>query len=92
MTPETSTIADVEQHLSISDIAGKLRVSEDKVRRMFCDEAGVLKIGHPTLLAGRKYRRRYYTLRIPMSVFLRVVGRLQRPQPSPEPRQRRRSA
>jgi hypothetical protein len=90
---EQSSAADaIEQCLTVADIGGKLRLSDDTVRRLFAHEEGVLRVGHPTLLKGRKYRRRYYSLRIPLSVFLRVRDRLQRPQPGPEPRQSRRKS
>jgi hypothetical protein len=68
----------VEQCLTVTDISTKLRLSEDKVRRLFVDEVGVIKIGLPTRKVGRGYRRRYFTLRIPLSVFERVRDRLQR--------------
>jgi hypothetical protein len=66
----------VEQCLTVADIAGKLKLSEDATRRLFVGEPGVLRIGKPTRLVGRKYRRRYFVLRIPLSVFLRVQDRL----------------
>ena len=66
----------LEQCLTVADIASKLKLSEDAVRRLFSAEPGVLCIGHPTRLVGRKYRRRYMTLRIPISVFERVLDRL----------------
>jgi hypothetical protein len=66
----------IEQYLSVADISPKLRLSDDKVRRLFIGEPGVLKIGEPTRRVGRTYRRRYFTLRIPVSVFERVQDRL----------------
>ena len=75
-TPQTPGLDDIEQCLSPEQIAGKLGMSTDKVRRLFVDEDGVLHIGHPTLQKGRGYKRRYFTLRIPISVFLRVQDRL----------------
>jgi AraC-like DNA-binding protein len=66
----------IEEYLTVADIAQKLKLSEDSVRRLFADEEGVLRIGNGTRLVGRKYRRHYFTLRIPMSVFLRVQDRL----------------
>jgi len=65
-----------EQTLTVEDIAARWRFSTDKIRRMFENELGVLRVGHGTLRVGRKYRRRYYSLRIPISVFLRVQDRL----------------
>jgi hypothetical protein len=60
----------------LAEIAEKWKVSHDTVQRIFKDEPGVLKIGHPTLLKGRKYKGRRFTMRIPESVFLRVQNRL----------------
>lgn len=98
MTPEptprneqTPIVADeIEPTLTVAEIAGAWKKSADTVRRLFLDEPGVLRFGHGTLLAGRKYRRRYFSLRIPLSVFQRVEARLQRPRPSPERPLRRR--
>ena len=65
-----------EDVLTVAEIAVLLRLSKDTTRRIFLDEPGVLKIGQPTRLVGRKYRRRYFVLRIPTSVFERVRDRL----------------
>jgi hypothetical protein len=43
-----------------------------KIREIFVDEPGVIRLGHPAI--GR--RRQYYTLRIPQSVMERVFGRM----------------
>jgi hypothetical protein len=66
----------LEPHLTPGDIAKRWKISEDSVRRRFKDEPGVLKLGHPTRLIGRKYQRHYFALRIPMSVFKRVENAL----------------
>ena len=66
----------IEQCLTVADIAPKLKLSTDAVRRLFQDEAGVLKIGHETRRIGKQYRRHYFSLRIPVSVFQRVEDRL----------------
>jgi hypothetical protein len=96
----------IEQCLSVADIAGKLRISPRSVRRLFADEDGVLWLGHPTLVKGHGYKRRYFTLTVPVSVFNRVKDRLQKEKPRPslaprppkprqgsarKPRQRRRA-
>jgi hypothetical protein len=70
MTPE------IEQTFSLAEIAKKWRLSEDSVRRIFDVEPGVLRFGHETLKVGKKYRRRYFVLRVPASVFRRVEDRL----------------
>jgi len=76
MNPKPDKTPEIEPHLSVPYIAEKLDLGEDLVRRLFAEEPGVLHIGYPTRLVGRKYRRRYVTLRIPLSVFLRVRDRL----------------
>jgi hypothetical protein len=66
----------LEVHFTLAEIAEKWKLSHDTVQRVFKDEPGVLKLGHPSRLKGSKYQRRYFTLRIPESVFLRVQNRL----------------
>ena len=61
-----------EHHLTVRQVAAILNLSDDKVRRMFQDEPGVLVIGDP----GMKSKRKYTTLRIPESVLNRVLRRL----------------
>ncbi len=61
-----------ERHLTVRQVAAILNLSDDKVRRMFQDEPGVLVIGDQTT----KSKRRYTTLRIPESVLQRVLKRL----------------
>ena len=70
---------------TVSEISIKWKRSEDVVRRIFANEPGVLRFGHPTLLKGRKYQRRYFSLRIPRDLFLRVRDRLQQPVPTQRP-------
>ena len=73
----------IEQCLTVGDISTKLRLSDDTVRRMFEGEAGLLKVGHETQRIAKGYRRRYFTLRIPLSVYLRVQDRLQQREKKP---------
>jgi hypothetical protein len=70
--------ADIEQAFTVAEIAKKWHFSEDKVRRIFNQEDGVLRFGHETLRVGKKYRRRYYVIRVPLSVFRRVEDRLRK--------------
>jgi hypothetical protein len=56
---------------TVAEIAEKLKLDTDTVRRLFNREPGVLVICFPT--AGK---RTYRTLRIPASVFTRVLTRL----------------
>jgi hypothetical protein len=62
-----------EQLLTLVDVAERLKVNEDTVRKLFMNEPGVVVICFP-----RKGKRVYRTLRIPESVFDRVVRRLTR--------------
>ena len=57
--------------LTVADVAQRLNVDTDTVRRLFGNEPGVIVIAFP-----RKGRRTYRTLRIPEAVFRRVVTRL----------------
>jgi hypothetical protein len=57
--------------LTVADVASRLNVKADTVRRLFGHEPGVIVICTP-----RKGRRVYRTLRIPEHVFRRVVMRM----------------
>ena len=60
-----------QQFLTIVEVAERLKVNEDTIRRLFLNEPGVIVICFP-----RKGKRVYRTLRIPESVFQRVLTRL----------------
>jgi len=60
-----------ERFLTVAEVAERLKVNDDTVRRLFANEPGVLVICFP-----RRGRRVYRTLRIPTSVFERVLTRL----------------
>lgn len=70
-TPPT-TSGPAERHYSVSEIASLWGMSKDTVRRLFCNEPGVLKLDN----RARGTKRRYTTLRIPQSVLERVHRRL----------------
>lgn len=55
---------------TLAEVAERLKVNDDTVRRMFISEPGVIVICFP-----RKGRRLYRTLRIPESVLERVIDR-----------------
>lgn len=59
--------------LTVADVAERLKVNDDTVRRMFLDEPGVIVLYRP-----RKGRRVYRTLRIPERVYQRVLTRFVR--------------
>jgi hypothetical protein len=70
-------VPDLERHLTVTEIAEQWNVSYSLVRRIFLGEPGVLKFGGPSRLVGHgKYKRRYFTLRVPESVLLAVQQRL----------------
>jgi len=58
-----------EQFYTVAEAAEILKVSTDKVTRMFENEPGVVDLGSPERLHKRQYR----VLRIPHSVFNRVL-------------------
>jgi hypothetical protein len=60
------------RYYSVKEIADLLNLSQDCVRKLFQNEPGVLVLGDQST----KYKRRYTTLRIPESVFCRVVRRM----------------
>jgi hypothetical protein len=60
------------QHYSPAELAEAWGVSVETVRSIFRGEPGVLKLGK----TGTRYRRSYYTLRIPQEVAERVHRRL----------------
>jgi transcriptional regulator GlxA family with amidase domain len=56
--------------LTVRDVAERLKMNEDTVRRLFMNEPGVVVICFP-----KRGRRIYRTLRIPEAVLLRVLTR-----------------
>ena len=59
-----------ETYLTVTEVAVRLKINDDTVRRLFLNERGVIVICFP-----RRGRRVYRTLRIPESVFQRVLTR-----------------
>jgi hypothetical protein len=62
----------LEKHFSPAELAGLWGVSVETIRSLFRNEPGVLKIGRQ----GTKYRRGYFTMKIPLEVVTRVHRRL----------------
>jgi hypothetical protein len=60
----------IESVFTVAEVAERLKVDQDTVRRMFIHEPGVIVICFP-----RKGRRTYRTVRIPEAVLHRVVAR-----------------
>jgi len=54
------------------ELARSRKLHPATIRKLFVDEPGVLRLGHP----ARGGRRQYFTLRIPESVAQRVFGRM----------------
>jgi len=63
-----------ERHYTIPEIAKLWKLSDDKVRLMFRDLPGVVKIGTPE----RCHKRGYVTLRVPESVLQKVHADLRK--------------
>lgn len=61
---------EVEILLTVAEVADRLKVNEETVRKLFLNEPDVVVICFP-----RRGRRVYRTLRIPETVFTRVVTR-----------------
>jgi hypothetical protein len=58
-----------EQFYTVVEAAEILKVSRDTITKMFEDQPGVVDLGSPE----RLHKRRYRVLRIPHSVFNRVL-------------------
>jgi hypothetical protein len=66
----------LEKHYSVTDLAQLWSLSEKTIRRIFVNEPGVVKWGHQE----QRFKRGYFTLRIPESVIQRVHRRLTQPE------------
>lgn len=68
-----------EKHYSPSELANAWDLSADTIRALFENESGVLIVGDAK---GTRKKRRYRTIKIPLSVAVRVKNRLSaRPAP-----------
>ncbi len=67
-----------ERHYSVAELAELWNLGPDAIRRLFRDVPGVIALGHSSKLVGRKYKRRYYTIRIPESVAIAVYEQLRK--------------
>ena len=65
----------LEPHYTVPQLAENWHLAPGTVRRMFENEAGVMKLGHETQKKGRTYVRHYSKMRIPESVLERVKAR-----------------
>lgn len=62
----------LERHYDVQQVAEMWNVSASTVRELFQDESGVVKIGG----AETRFKRKWFTLRIPESAVIRVHERL----------------
>jgi hypothetical protein len=62
----------LEKHYSVSEVAELWGLGPDKVRAMFRNVPGVLKIGNKE----KRFQRGYISLRIPESVLQKVHAEL----------------
>jgi hypothetical protein len=62
-----------ETFLTVAEVAERLKLNTETVRRLFLSEPGVVVICFP-----RRGRRVYRTLRIPEGIFQRVLTRFTR--------------
>ena len=69
---EKAGMVATERHYSVPEVAKMWKLSDEKVREIFRNEPGVLKLNCPETLR----KRGYCTLRIPESVLKRVHERL----------------
>jgi hypothetical protein len=64
-----------EEVFTSDELAKRMKLHPSTVRKIFVDEPGVFRFGHPR---GRG-RNQYFSLRIPANVVERVFGRMQVP-------------
>jgi hypothetical protein len=67
--PETSTATD-EAIFTAEELAASKKLHPSTIRKMFMNQPGVIRLGHPAFAE----RRQYFTLRIPASVARRVFA------------------
>lgn len=65
------TVDPTDTLLTVDEVAKRLKVNAETVRRLFMNEPGVIVLGFP-----RKGKRVYRTLRVPERVYERVLNRM----------------
>jgi len=73
---EIATVDQLQRYYSVQEIAESWQLSKDKVRELFRNEDGVLRIPSSNEKRGQ---RAYETLRVPACVLARVQARLSSP-------------
>ncbi len=58
----------IEKHYTVSEVAELWKLSSDKIRQIFRDVPGVLKLSSPE----RCHKRGYLVLRIPESIAQKI--------------------
>jgi hypothetical protein len=62
----------VELKFTVEELAAQHKVHRSTIQKLFVDEPGVIRFGH----GGSRKKRQYFTLRIPVSVAVRVFNRM----------------
>ena len=70
-----STLAG-QKHYTPGELGELWHLAPSKIRELFADEPGVIRIGGFSRREGKQLKRSYFTLRIPQSVAERVHARL----------------
>ena len=65
-----------QKHYTPGELGDLWHLAPSRIRELFTDEPGVIRIGEPSRREGRHLKRSYFTLRIPESVVERVHARL----------------
>lgn len=73
LSQATPSLPALEPILTIPQIAERLQIDRHVVTRLFANERGVICIGTSETRSGK---RKYRNLRVPLSVFNRVIARL----------------
>lgn len=64
-----------EEIFTSDELAKRMKLHPSTIRKIFFDEPGVIRLGHPS----SRGRSQYFSLRIPASVVERVLGRMRVP-------------
>ena len=61
-----------EKKYTVDELSERTKFHRSTIIRLFIDEPGVIRMGHPTT----RRKRQHFTLRIPASVAERVFARM----------------
>jgi hypothetical protein len=65
-----------QKHYTPGELGELWHLAPSKIRELFTEEPGVIRIGEPSRRERRQLKRSYFTLRIPESVVERIHARL----------------